>query len=410
MASTSEATQNQLKTVGPADEYISGNPTSSLFQYEYQRAPNHATHTANLHSIDTFDFGKTVTIDIPPEHGHLLHKMSVYVKLPPLPIAPGSTYTGWTNAVGYALIEQADFVIGSLSVARLTGLWMEVTDYLTQSLDKRVGLDKATGRYDTHRVLPIDAKGVKDLHIPLGFWFTKTVAQAYPLFLAYEHGVSVKLKLRRFQDLVTYDGPTPPIEMSIMDSGLIVDYIMLADDDVNNLTAMPKVEYLFEQWYTDTFKEITANTTITQLDLDYRNCLKEVLWVLVETESESNNDYFNYGRRDPLFEGGELFTRAGLMLNNKERFAKLPESYYRMIVPWKYHTASSDRNIYVMSFSQSPEINQPTGIFNLSNYSESDVKLVLDMVPNSPTCKLYTLGITYNVLTIESGKVSIAFV
>ena len=99
---------------------------------------------------------------------------------------------------------------------------------------------------------------------------------------------------------------------------------------------------------------------------------------MIETESEDNNDYFNYGRRDIQQLGGEMVTRIGLALDGKTRLEKLPESFYRLITPQRNHTTAGNRNIYVISFAENPEINQPTGTINFSGYDS--VELLLDFI------------------------------
>ena len=408
MANTIKGTLNQLKNVGPQDLDLSRDPQATLFKYNVKRVPNHASHTAHLNFIEDVSFGKTLHVDI-PAFGDLMHKTYLYFKLPALPIAAGSTFTGWTNSVGAAMIDEIEFMVGSAVIASISGLWIEALQVLQEPAHKRVGLDNMMARYNTHRVLPVDAQGSRDIWIPLPFWFTQKENQAFPLFLLNKHTVSLRVKLKPFNQLITYDGNAPPPDMVILDSGLVVDYLMLDEYDKEQLIMQPSVSYLIEQYQYHIFKELETSTApkVERIDLDLFNCIKEIIWVCIETESEANNDWFNFGRRNPAVRGSELFGRASLLLDGLTRVDRLPESYFRMVTSHKHHTAVSDRNIYSISFARKPEANQPTGVINASRYDSID--LLLETVSPLPQCKCYVLGIAYNEMIITNGELAIKY-
>lgn len=408
MAETFPATAQQIRLKGPQDDIISGTPQATVFNYGYKQVTNFAKHTKNLTFDNDVDYGKLGVCTI-PTHGDLLSDLYLRVTLPPLPVPAGSTYSGWTNCIGYALIEEVSFMIGQMPICKMTGLFMEAMDYLTVTSDKRVGLDKMTGRYNTHRVLPISAKGVQDIYVPLRFWFTQKLSQALPLFLITKHSVKVQVKFRPFSELVTYDGPIPPTDLPMMATEIIAEYTVIDDLDRKNMLAASENDYLIEQWQTQVQQSFNPGIVEKSIALDMDNCIKELVFVFVESESEENNDWFNFGRRAEEVVGGELITRAGLTLEGKPRFAMLPESYYRMISTYKHHSSSSDRNIYVMSFAEKPEMNQPNGVINMSQYDTEAKRLVFNFVQSVPRCKVYVLGISYNLLRIIDGQVHIEY-
>ena len=60
-----------------------------------------------------------------------------------------------------------------------------------------------------------------------------------------------------------------------------------------------------------------------------------------------------------------------------------------------------------MPFSIRPEDNQPTGSLNLSRFN--DVTLALKLIQNNPEIKIHVFAISYNILTIENGILSMEF-
>ena len=404
MTSAVLASALQIKAKGGLDQYISKQPEASIFKYNYKRITDFAVRPEILQFNERVDFGKLLTVDI-PFVGDLVHKMNLYFKLPLLLPAEGSSYAGWTNTIGYAMIEYVEVLIGNMVIDRHTGLFMEVMDYLSTPIDITQSKGKMVGRYDTTKVLPQNALGPQDIYVPLQFWFTKKAAAALPLLCLTHHTVQLRVKLREFEECVTYDGPIAPTQMSIMQSGLIADYILLDAQDKSEYTK-GEISYIIEQWQS-VMHDVRPNASTQSFDLDFRFAVKEIIWVLVDQQSLKNNDYFNYGSRNLSKLGSELFTHASILFDGKERCSKMPESYFRLVQPSQYHTRAGDRNIYVYSFSVSPELNQPSGTANFSRFDRTN--LVLEFVDNVPASRLYTMAVSYNRLIIANGMAQVEF-
>lgn len=399
------ATTMQITNTGGLDRYLTGHPETSLFTYNYRRITPFAKHTIMVPFNEKVAFGKTLTATV-PFLGDLVHTMYLYFRLPQLSPPPsGSTFLGWTNSVGYAMVESVQIRIGETIIDQQNGLFMEVMDYLNTGVNKSEARNKCVGRYDTINVLPIDALGEQDIYLPLQFWFNKKLFSALPMISLTGQSVKIVVKLKPFGQIVNYDGPTEPVPYPIQDSGIIADYYMLSEPERTSFKTEEQ-DYLIEQWQWQTF-EIPAGITTSRFTLDFTQCVKEIVFVLTETESEDNNDFFNFGRLDPVQLGGEFLTRIGLAFDGKTRLDKLPESFYRMVTPQRNHTVAGNRNIYVISFAENPEVNQPTGTANFSRYDS--VELLLDFVDNLPQCRLHILGIIYNKINIAPDGIQIEF-
>ena len=401
MASTFKATSVQLNHAkNTIDNLITEPVQATLFRNTFTRVPNNAHHISMIQFTDRVDFGRTATCTI-GTFGDLLSNLLLYVRLPPVPDAPGSTYTGYVQSIGYALIESLEFLIGGTVVARLDGRSMEAMEYLSSG---STASDMMVGTFDTHRVLIDNAIEPQDLYIPIPLWFTKKIANAFPLCLFTNYVVQVRVKFRDFQEMVHYDGPTGPSDMSLMDAGIVAEYIIMTDKERDALKAKKNHEFLIEQYTTENIKGITANSLTVRCNLQLRNPIKELIWFLIEDQSEQNNDWFNYGLRDEDYQGNALMLSASLYLDSALRYDKLPESYYRMVSPARFHRHAGMkhiRNIYSISFSQSPEALQPSGYLNASRYDTID--LHINLIPQCPAGKVYTCAIGYNIMTLENG-------
>lgn len=409
----------QLAALGPLDEYLSGNPEASLFAYDYKKIPNHATSVEALNFDGNPDFGRIFRLTF-PMRGDLLHDVMLVIQLPPLVPGIGSTFAGWTNCTAYAIIDTIDLVVGDTVVDRKGSLDLEIFDYLTTPAGVRAARDKQVGRFDNVNVLPQNALGVTTLIVPIPYSFTKKMAASLPMLSLYHQTVTLRVRFKEFEKVVTYDGPAPPRQVSPLSVSVLAEYVHLASIDKQSypmyallpgMTPEDEVKesfFLIEQVQSQV-DAISAGTTSRRIELDFRRCVKEIVFVIVEDASEDNNDFFNYGRRLEGLAGGEFIVKAGLSFDNQERFPSLPEAYWRLRGCEKYHSQAGLRNIYCISFATSPELtHQPSGTANLSRFDA--VTLNLDFVDNVPNCKVHTFAVSYNIMRIGAGYANLEFV
>lgn len=384
--------------VGGIDSVLTEDPETSIFNYVYKRITPFAKHTQYFHFKEIADFGRLVSFEI-PYVSELVNTMYLYFRLPPLNIPNGSNYVGYINSIGFALIEYMEIRIGENLIDKQFSVPMEVMDYLVNNGSKNLAHDKSVGRYDNVNVLPLNARGFQDIYVPLQFWFTKKISMSLPL-LCTDLPVKINVKLREFTELVTFDGPTGPERALLQESGVFVDYFTITKEEREEFLNDTQ-KYLIDQWQLDTF-EIVEGTPSKKFRLDFRKAVKELVFVFVENESEINNDFFNYGRRDQSFRGGEFITNLTLFFDGKERVTKMPESFFRTVIPQRYHSFAGNRNIYVIPFSEFPEENQPTGTANFSRYDSTEIEFTF--VENVPQIKLYIWAVSYNRIIFNKNK------
>ena len=112
MSNSVITTTMQITRTGGLDEYLTDNPETSLFTYAYRRITPFAKNTLMIPFNEKVSFGKTITATV-PFLGDLVHTLHLYFRLPQLsPPPPGSTYLGWVNSIGYAMIESVQIRIG----------------------------------------------------------------------------------------------------------------------------------------------------------------------------------------------------------------------------------------------------------------------------------------------------------
>jgi hypothetical protein len=404
--STISATM-QIENLGPMDNYLFGKDPEtdySLFTYSASRIAPFSKNIVPINFTESVNFGKILTATF-PYVGDLVNSVNLHIRLPPLDIPTGSSYVSWTNAVGYAMIEYVEILLGEFVISRQTGELMEILDYMSTPESKRKSKDAATGRVDAINVLPKSAETSQDIYVPLQFWFNKKLNSSIPITALSSHQLKIRIKIRNFQECVAYDGNIEPVEKNMEHCFLLADYYLLTREEKENFKSEELV-YLIEEYQTD-IHNISSNSVSNRYTLNIDRAIKELIIIFRDNESEANNDWFNYGLRDPLRQGLEFIKSLEMYMNGKTRFEKISESYYRLVTPQKYHTFAGNRNIYSIPFAERPEIDQPTGSINLTMYSNSE--LGIDYSPNIPESKMFIFGISYNVLVIKDGLAQVKF-
>jgi hypothetical protein len=389
----------QLQAIGIQDVYLTKDPQINIFKYNYYRYVNFATETVKLNMNTVATFGQKTTCEI-PKRGHLLSKLHLHIRLPRLNKISGN-YVCWNDTLGYSIFsEPIELQIGGVVVDRLYPQFMNAWDELTNT--DKLGKNFMLLKSDTYVNNYTNAKKEVDLVIPLDFWFTKQYSSALPLLSMFQQDIKVNFKLRNFSECVNYDGDEPGYA-SIISSNVYAEYIFL-DDVILKQFQENSHKYVIEQIQYNGDELIPANISSYNCDLRFSHPCKEIIFFGVEKANIDNNNYFVYSKTP---EESPLFTEASLLLDGKYRFEKLSEFYYRTIFPDNVHSVIPMNYIYTMPFSIRPEDNQPTGSLNLSRFN--DVTLALKLIQNNPEIKIHVFAISYNILTIENGVLSMEF-
>lgn len=391
----------QLQALGIQDVYLTKDPQINIFKYNYYRYVNFAADTVKLNLNSAASFGQKVTCDV-PKRGHLLSKMYLHLKLPKINFSTG-TYACWSDTIGYGIFsDPIELQIGGVVVERLYPQFMNAWDELTNN-NKQLGKNFMLLKSDTYVANYTNAEKTVDLIIPLDFWFTKRYNSALPLLSMTQQDIKVNFRLKRFLECVNYDGDEPEA-VDIIESNIYAEYIFLDDVILKQFQAQ-KHQYIIEQVQYNGDEIVNPSSGVHNSDLKFSHPVKELVFFAVETNNLDTNNTFSYSKSsDDL----PLIEEASLLLDGKYRFERLPEFYYRTIFPDSVHSVIPMKYIYCMPFSLRPEDNQPTGSLNMSRFN--DITLALRLCQSNPQMKLFVFALSYNVVIIENGVLTMEFV
>ncbi len=391
---------------------ISGRPDMSLMKQIYIKHNNIALEYIDIKADGNVSFGNKLSFTV-PKFGQYVNKMFLYVKLPQLSnnIPSGSTYLGWTNSVGHAMIDKIELLIGEFIFDTQDGLYMELMDEINID-NKNTGYNNLIGKHTSNVSLEKSGEIEQRLYVPLKFWFNENIQSALPLFQLFHHSLKINVYFKNFQDLVIYDGPTQPDPVDILDCKLGVEYIFIEEQEVNMiLNNQPKTEFVIKQIQILNNKSILNQNDTTTISLkELNHPVTQLVLAFRELEADNNNDYFNFNKIQTLPNEQllPLVKDIKLLINGNERYKQFNESFYRTVMPYVSHSTISNKFIYILPFSKDPEnYLEYSGALNFSGID--DCSLIITMSDSINQCKPYIYCMNYNFIKIENGYISIMF-
>jgi hypothetical protein len=405
----------QLVAYGAQDVYLTGNPQITFFKVVYRRHTNFACESIQQTFNGSVDFGRKVTATI-SRNGDLITNCWVEADLPAL------TSGGWVNSVGHALLKEVELEIGGQRIDKHYADWLEIWSELSVPAEKRDGYKMMVGKYDVNPTLSAANNGAtvaaKKLYIPLQFFFNRNPGLALPLIALQYHEVKINIQFGSLDECsfgpVSNTGAAST--SGSLNASLYVDYVYL-DTDERRRFAQVSHEMLIEQLQFTGDESVSSSLTgsSNKIRLNFNHPVKELIWVVKNTDDVNDANPFSYGANDDEFfegstnnniagEGLDTVKDAKLLLNGHDRFAQRDGSYFRLVQPYQHHTCVPKKNIYVYSFALKPEEHQPSGTCNFSRIDNATLSLT---VLSGTVAKVFATS--YNVLRIMSGMGGLAY-
>jgi Major capsid protein N-terminus/Large eukaryotic DNA virus major capsid protein len=390
---------------GVQDTFLTQKPVFNFIKSSYKQYENFAIERINITPQDVVDFGKPITFQV-KKIGQFLKKTYLAFTLPPLTPSSG-TYAGWTNSIGYAIIDYIDLKINGLKVDTMYGLFMRIWYDLSKDPGYKNASDNLTGTFQNLSSLQYNALTDSNYFVELDFWYSQNISLALPLIsLTQNSFIEYVVYLNDFDKCIVYDGVTPPTPVKIIDSYLATDQIFVNDQFARKFLGEKQL-YIIKQ-HQFQFDNIIGNSKL--LKLYFNHPCNQLLFVLRETESENNNDWFNFAIRTNGIAHqavNPLLINARILLDGKPRNDFLKSNELSTLNSYTYYKSTINNYIYTMPFCNDPVISIPNGSLNFSVIS--DAVLNLNLVNNAPSCSVYVFTTNFNFLTIDKNYVKIEY-
>jgi len=194
------------------------------------------------------------------------------------------------------------------------------------------------------------------------------------------------------------------IDISNLDINLLVTYIYL--DNIEKLKVLKSNhEFLIEQIQTKSFNNINFHNI--SVKLPFKNLIKEIFFRGKLKFLNNNYKEMNY----LLFPNSDsLIKEVKIVYMGNDASEIKDGDFYSIVNPILYHDRSDDFGINIINYSFYPKNSQPFGFLNFSKlYSVSLDLLINKEISNSNMLDVNVYAITYNVLSIKNGVVSLLF-
>ena len=216
---------------GPQDALLYDNTRSYFTNVGYVRTSNFQMELRDVPAVNNAAFGSSVSYII-PKSADLLGPVDLIVDLAQAVTPTGvqnGNYAAWVESLGYAMIDEMSFNIGSHQVEKISGDQMNIMNELmkgdTQRQGKLIGKTGRSGitldvnetavgtaastytpnQQNASRIITSETymMPAKKLVIPLNFFFTKHPSQYFPLCaIAGCNDVRITIKFRSLNELM----------------------------------------------------------------------------------------------------------------------------------------------------------------------------------------------------------------
>ena len=333
----------QLIAQGPADIYLTGNPSISFFKFVYRRYTPFSMELINLPYTTIPSFTTTQTTEAHckvDRNGDLLHDCYLLYDLPA--IYTNDIPFSWVDSIGNKIIDEVSLKCDGQNIDRQFGEFMKVESDLVLTSTKKVKYDVlVNGSTNINKIanpnvddvdLLYPALPAKRLLIPLQFWFCKNSGLSIPLIALQYTEIRIDVLYTRLNELFKIGTPPiSPVQMFTSDtselspenqqfqsilisegwdqtnvffrfakswdqySSILANYVYLGEDERKKF-AQTSHEYLITQLQRRIYLGLMRGPS--QLDLALHYPVKEIIWFLRRSEAYKTNDWFNFTDND----------------------------------------------------------------------------------------------------------------
>jgi hypothetical protein len=353
-------------------------------------------------------------------------------------IMDGGPKFAWYAELGHKLIETITVNIGGQDIETHTCDLLHLIHKLYDTVEHERGYNIMIGNIEEMYVPSTQQRLLKQLIIPLRFWFCRNAGLALPLINLLYSPTTLKIKFNKLEDILWTEQPSYFIKKPKFKCYAQVEYVYIDDDErikINN----SKLEYLMERFMFGG-SCISNRNTMQTADIQNINYIvpkagysiyislnglydptKYLVWTVKiydpKTNISSNPNTINWQQYGYNVDKHiyPIFDNIKIQFNGKDREASKEEIFYTCVMPWQKYTGNLDEGEYLYSFALFPLLLQPSGAANMTQIEDSKIifyptQVILDkIVNNNLQMEIKVWSCTYNVLRIISGIGALAF-
>lgn len=371
------------------ENFLSKNPINNAFIKPEYHSYDYSAYYDTVQPNNSPEYTNTLVYKLPKDPD-TLGNMSLLLELPPL-VKTSGTFACWTNSIGFAFFEYIEFYIGDILYFKK---YSETCDY-TFSFQKQAPDESQNvmiGKYTNLFQLQNNASTKSKYLVPI---LDLVPDKSLFLFQIQNQSVQIKLKLRKFEEIVNYDGITGPIEAKIVKLDLYNMYYKIGKTlkeklKTKNLFQIMQHNYNIYQGASKITIPFSGDTT--------------QLTIMCRTKDRTlNNDWFNYS-----LNGNPIVDTIAIKLDNIDLVVPTSEFVLRNANNYFKLNASS-RYIYTIPFADNLNNLEYSGSLNLRETKHLEIVLTFNNI-NFQDFDIIIFSTRYNWLKTSNGKYSLLFI
>lgn len=383
-------------------------------------------------------------------------------------------FTSFVNGLGANIIEHISVFVGNKLLERIPGEWIHLNNELNNNNNAKSMFNDSIYYHNSSSQFQVGTTNTKDidLMIPVPFFFANDSGMHLPIMAMHNEHIEIRIKLRTLEEcLITqyqnnssttdingnhgvfkysyteYDGTTA-IQAGIQGGPLPLpnkvtlntQYTEEVSSTINNAEIIYKFYHLEENeklffltkrqsYIVPIVKEMSDSSfnyidnSTQYIELDLRNPVKYIAFVLQRNDNYTQHDYFNYtkefrltgtttnGTLPQLDKNKYMLDEFVLSTENIDAIPNIPSKILNNIELYSKFRNNSDTLIYVYSFGIYPNEVAPSGSLNFSQLKDQRIKLKLINPSNFNNQPINFRGyyVGYNILTIDEGLTGFRF-
>jgi hypothetical protein len=420
----------QLATTGLQDAFFTKNPEYTYFIKNFKRHTNFSVYTIDHDVHGELEFGNMITCTIPNDTGDLIKTISLDITLDAIQSTAGSTFLGYIESIGHAMIEHVDLYIGDTLVQRVPSDWLQIHSehYVTQT--KQTNLSKLIGKYPNVNSSGYNVSGnginnylgasTKEFRciVDIPFYFYNNRELAIPLCALSKQDVKVDVKFRNVENCLfkstsgTISLQPPDRPTGLINKCKLVTEMVCLEELERKKFQNTRLEYIITQ-IQQNINTIPSGSSTLRHKLIFSNPVKE-LYFVVQRKGTSVAP-FDFDHTDQIFNlsryiNYENVRSIELELDGDVLLDTVTGNviHMRAVQSGIHHSRTQlFRRFYSYSFALEPERWYPTGQRNFNLIKESHATFHLNEETVERELRVYALS--YNILRIHDGVGRILF-
>jgi hypothetical protein len=415
-----------LLATNSSNDPLNAKPQNTFFKVGYNNTTNFGLDMIpldlNMREIPNFfQFDKVYYIDIPKD-GDILTNLFLEFTINDTnwytTPTSGSSTGVFNTALGF--LDNIEFLCNDRVITRLDSSYIYAwNDYNLNSCQKKY-FDQMTSWFinKDNYFTDMNGQSVLRLYLPIPFWFCRNPDLGIPLWACQSDRFGIRFKIK--EDFWTGIGVENPQIVNIR------PFIQVAqlDEEERKKFNEDGLEYIIEQvdWE---YKEIEENKVIQKVQLQTYPFVKEIVWLVQNTNlDKSNKDLFDFRNHNSIEMGYQL-SYSNIIINGNNVAPIMNSKFFSLIQRWETHMADKSvfnmieyspdldnrfyaNEIYNYSFALTPEKVEPSGFLSTDKFN--NITLELNINPNlevGSNRMLRIYQVRLNMFRVKNGHFSI---